>query len=89
MTDIPPQATGPVEAKTKAGAIATYAGAFVLFAILSATGNDPSFLPSWANTILLPLVPALLGFLASWLKAHKPGELSASALRAARGTSTF
>lgn len=86
MTDIPPQATGPVEAKTKAGALATYAGAFVLFAILGATGNDPSFLPAWASAVLLPLVPTLLGFLASWLKSHKPGEMSASALRAARGT---
>lgn len=88
MSDISAQATGPVEAKTKAGAIATYLAAFALFAVLTNTSTDLTFLPDWLETLIYPLLPTLVGFLASWLKAHKPGQLSASALRAARGTST-
>lgn len=91
MTDSPITASpaGPIEAKTKAGAIATYAAAFVLFAVLSATGANLTFLPGWLSTILLPLIPTAVGFLASWLKSHQPGQLSASALRAARGSATL
>jgi len=77
---------GPVESKTTAGALAAYAGAFVLFAILTSTATDLSFLPDWLETIIYPLVPALVGFLGAYVKAHKPGQLSVSALRAARRT---
>lgn len=82
----PAQPAGPVEAKTKAGAIATYVGAFLLFAILTSTATDLSFLPDWLETLLYPLLPTLAGFLGSYLKSHEPGKLSLSAIRAARRT---
>lgn len=78
--------TGPVEAKTTAAAYAAYAGAFVLFAILTNTATDLSFLPDWLETIIYPLVPALVAFLGAYMKSHKPGQLSDSALHAARRT---
>lgn len=78
---IPP--AGPVEEKTKAGAIAAYVGAFVVFAVLTNSSTDLTFLPDWLETIIYPLLPALISFLASWLKSHKPGRLSLSARRAA------
>jgi hypothetical protein len=77
---------GPVEEKTKAGAYATYAGAFVLFAILTNTATDLSFLPDWLETVLFPLVPALASWLGGYLKNHKPGRMSESAVRAVHQT---
>lgn len=78
--------TGPVESKTTAASYAAYAGAFVLFAILTSTATDLSFLPDWLETIVYPLVPALVALLGGYMKNHKPGQLSDSALRAARRT---
>lgn len=90
MTDVnvpmPADSSGAVESKTKAGALSAYAGAFVLFAILTSTATDLSFLPDWLETLLYPLVPALVAFLGSYLKSHQPGQLSLSALKAARRT---
>jgi hypothetical protein len=86
-TEAYPAPAGPVETKTKAGALATYAGAFVLFAILTNTATDLSFLPDWVETLIYPLIPALASFLGSYLKSHKPGQLSLSARRAARHAS--
>lgn len=83
-TEAHPSASGPIEAKTKVGAWATYAGAFVLFAILTNTATDLSFLPDWLEVVLYPAIPALASFLGSYLKAHKPGHLSFSARQAAR-----
>ncbi len=86
MTDAYP--TGPqpgpgrVEEKTKVGAYATYAGAFVLFAILTNTATDLSFLPDWLETLVYPLVPAAASWVGSYLKSHKPGRMSVSARRA-------
>lgn len=89
MTDAtvpePIDSTRP-ETKTTAGALATYVGAFTLFAILTSTATDLSFLPDWLETIIYPLAPAVIGFLGSYMKSHKPGQLSASALAAARRT---
>lgn len=78
-----PPPGGRVEEKTKAGALAAYIAAFVLFAILTSTATDLSFLPDWLETLLYPLIPAVVSFLASYLKNHKPGRLSLSAKRAA------
>lgn len=87
MTDAyptgPQPGPGKVEEKTKVGAIATYAGAFLLFAVLTNTATDLSFLPDWLETIIYPALPALASFLGSYLKSHKPGRLSLSARRAA------
>lgn len=77
---------GPVEEKTKFGAYVSYAGAFVLFTLLTSTTTDLSFLPDWLETVLYPLVPALASLAGSYYKTHKPGKLSLSALRAARTT---
>jgi predicted lysophospholipase L1 biosynthesis ABC-type transport system permease subunit len=85
MTTEPlPVANGPVETKTKAGALAAYVGAFVLFAVLTNTATDLSFLPDWVETIIYPLIPAIVAFLGAYLKSHKPGQLSQSARYAAR-----
>jgi hypothetical protein len=78
----PEPAPGKIEAKTKFGAYATYAGAFVLFAILTNTTTDLTFLPDWLETLIYPLVPALASFAGSYLKSHKPGAMSLSAKRA-------
>jgi len=83
LAEVPPSA-GPVEEKTKAGAIAAYVGAFTLFAILTSTETDLTVLPDWLETIIYPLLPALVGFLGSYLKSHKPGRMSLSGQRAAR-----
>jgi uncharacterized membrane protein YhdT len=80
--EAPPPA-GAVETKTKAGAIAAYVSAFLLFAVLTNSSTDLTFLPDWLETIIYPLLPALVSFLASYLKKHKPGQLSLSAKRAA------
>lgn len=79
-----PPPHGAVEEKTKAGAIAAYVGAFILFAVLTNSSTDLTFLPDWAETIIYPLLPAAVSFLASYLKSHKPGRLSLSAHRAAQ-----
>lgn len=73
---------GKVESKTKAGALVSYLGAFVLFAILTSTVTDLSFLPDWLETIVYPAVPSAAAFLGSYLKAHRPGAMSLSAKRA-------
>jgi hypothetical protein len=90
MTDAsspdPYQPAGPVEAKTRAGAYAAYAGGFLLLAILTTVCTDLSFLPDWLETLLYPLIPALIGFLGSYMKSHEPGRLSLSAIRASRRT---
>lgn len=90
MTDAslpdPTQPAGAIEEKTKAGAWAAYAGAFVLFAILTSTATDLSFLPDWLETLVYPVVPAVVALLGSYMKSHKPGKLSLSAIRAARRT---
>jgi uncharacterized membrane protein YhdT len=78
-----PPPAGAVEEKTKAGAIAAYVAAFVLFAVLTSSSTDLTSLPDWLETIIWPLLPALVSFLASYLKSHKPGKLSLSAKRAA------
>lgn len=83
----PPPDPGQVETKTKAGAWATYAGAFVLFAVLTNTATDLSFLPDWVETLLYPLIPAIASLVGSYLKSHKPGQLSRSAIEAAHRTS--
>lgn len=82
----PEPSPGRVEEKTKFGAYVSYAGAFVLFAILTNTATDLSFLPDWLETLVYPLVPALASFAGSYLKSHQPGRLSLSALRAAART---
>jgi hypothetical protein len=86
MTDAyptgPEPSPGKVESKTKAGALVSYAGAFVLFAILTNTATDLSFLPDWLETVIYPVVPALAAFLGSYLKNHRPGAMSLSAKRA-------
>jgi hypothetical protein len=83
----PPAApAGAVELKTKAAAWSAYGGAFILFAILTSTATDLSFLPDWVEVVLYPLVPTIVAFLGGYLKAHKPGHLSLSAVRAARGS---
>jgi hypothetical protein len=74
---------GPVETKTKAGALGAYAGAFVLLAVLTNTTTDLSFLPDWLETLVYPLLPTVVAFLAAYVKKHKPGQLSLSARRAA------
>lgn len=78
----PAPSPGRVEAKTTAGAWTTYAGAFVLFAILTNTATDLSFLPDWLEVVVYPAVPALASFLGSYLKSHRPSRLSLSARRA-------
>lgn len=83
----PQPSQGRVEEKTKAGAYVAYAGAFLLFAILTNTATDLSFLPDWVETLLYPLIPALASLLGSYLKNHKPGRMSRSAVAAVNRTS--
>jgi hypothetical protein len=75
---------GPVEEKTKAGALATLAGAFILFTVLSSVTTDMiASWPDWVETPLYSLILAGASFAGAYLKSHKPGRLSLSALRAA------
>lgn len=73
---------GSLEAKTKAGAWSAYFGAMVLFAVLTSTATDLTFLPDWVETLVYPAIPAAVALLGSWLKSHRPGQMSASAKRA-------
>lgn len=84
MPTAPLPTAGPVETKTKAGAYATYVGAVLVFAVLTNTTTDLSFLPDWVETLLYPLIPALASLLGSYMTSHKPGQMSASAQYAAR-----
>ncbi len=80
--EAPPAGGGAVETKTSAGAIWAYVGAMLLFAILTSTETDLTPLPDWLETFLYPIIPGLVGFLGSYLRSHKPGQMSSSAYRA-------
>jgi hypothetical protein len=84
----PEPADGPVEEKTKAGAWTTLAGAFILFTVLSSVTTDMiESWPDWIETPLYSVILAAASFTGAYLKSHKPGKLSLSALRAAARTS--
>lgn len=82
----PAPSPGRIEEKTKAGAWVAYVGAFVLFAVLTNTTTDLSFLPDWLETLVYPLIPALAGLVGAYLKNHKPGRMSRSAIAAVNRT---
>jgi hypothetical protein len=52
---VAPPPAGAVETKTKAGAIAAYVSALVLFALLTSTSTDLTFLPDWLETLIYPM----------------------------------
>lgn len=81
----PSTGVGAVEAKTKFGALGAYLGAFALLTVLSSTTTDMvADLPDWLETPVYSVLAAATAFLTAYLKNHKPGQLSLSALRAAR-----
>jgi len=85
MTTINPEPadTSKVEPKTKLGVLGFYLSAVVLLAITDASTADNNALlleavPDALEWFILPLVPALVGFAASYAAKHqwrvKPGE---------------
>lgn len=83
----PTTGAGPVESKTTFGAVGAYVGAFLLLTVLSSTSTDMIHdWPDWIETPVYALIAGATAFLSAYLKSHKPGKLSLSALRAARRT---
>ncbi len=75
MQEIPTSASPMLERKVKAAAAGSYLGSVALLAVLQAVNSDLSlidFLPDWAETILVPLVPAAITTVAGWAAKHTP-----------------
>ena len=68
-----PADTGKVEPKVKVSAVAQYLAGLVLVALVSGLqdGNLISFLPDWVSTIVAPLIPSALAFLAAYNARHQ------------------
>jgi len=68
-----PADTSKTEPKVKVGTIVTYLAGLVLFAVLTGVqqGNLVDFLPDWASSVLAPLIPAALSFLAAYNTRHQ------------------
>lgn len=68
-----PADTGKTEPKVKVSAVAQYLVGLVLVAVVSGAmdGNLVSLLPDWASSILLPILPAVAGWLAAYNTRHQ------------------
>lgn len=70
-----PPAKGPVEKKVAWASVGTYLGLVVLLAVVNAVNADATLisgLPDWLETLLLPLVPAMVSFLGGYTAKHTP-----------------
>jgi hypothetical protein len=65
----------PVEKKVKAGAAASYLGLLALLTVLQAVKADLDlieFLPDWAESLTIPLLPGLVTYVAGYVAKHTP-----------------
>lgn len=75
--DIKPYPSAPVEAKVKTTTLATYLTTFGLTVLVYVVQNVDhalllGFLPRWAESLLLPMVPSLIIFVTGWATRHTP-----------------
>ncbi len=74
MQDVP-AGRPPVEWKVKAAAVGSYLGSVGVLAVLQAVNSDLSlldWLPDWAETIVIPLIPTAITAAAAWGARHTP-----------------
>jgi VIT1/CCC1 family predicted Fe2+/Mn2+ transporter len=67
-------ANAPIEQKVKSATAATFVVALLL-AVLNSVVADSSLLnplPAWLQALVIPVVPALVTFLAGWQAKHSP-----------------
>lgn len=79
--------SGPVERKTKMATVFTYLVSLGFMGLLNWVNRADLIagMPDALEAFIAPLVPAATTFLASYLTAHRTGELSDSAVAALRG----
>lgn len=68
-----PADTGKVEPKVKTSALVQYIVGLVLTAVISGAmdGNLVAFLPDWASSILIPVLPTAAALLAAYRARHQ------------------
>lgn len=76
VTSPEPANTRAVEPKVKAATVGSYLAGVLGLALVNAfTGNDNELivavLPDWVEAFVLPIIPALVAFLASWNASHQ------------------
>lgn len=65
----------PIETKVKAGTAATYLASVAALAVIGAVSDTPlliSGLPDLLESIILPVLPALVAFFAAYKAKHTP-----------------
>lgn len=70
-----PPAKRPVEKKVTVGAVLAYLGGLAVMAVLNAVSTDQgliSALPAWAESLVVPIVPAVISFVGGWFAKHTP-----------------
>lgn len=77
MAPIPtgPAKSAPVEKKVTWGAVLAYLGGLAVMAVLNAVGSDTGLvasLPAWAESLVVPILPAVLSFVGGWFARHTP-----------------
>ena len=73
ISDPLPADTGKAEPKVTVSAVVQYIVGLVLVAVVSGVqdGNLVSFLPDWAATVLAPVLPVVLAWVASYNTRHQ------------------
>lgn len=65
----------PVEKKVTWSAVLAYLGGLAVMAVLNAVATDDgliSALPAWAESLVVPIVPAVISFVGGWFAKHTP-----------------
>jgi hypothetical protein len=84
MTD-PVNGSGKTEVKVKAATIGAYLASTAGLVFLANTATDfVESLPDWLETIVYPVIPAAITFLAGYQAKSKAGSLARSTIDAAR-----
>lgn len=77
--------SGKTEVKVKAATIGAYLASTAGLIFLSNTATDfVKALPDWAETIVYPMIPAAITYLAGYQAKSKAGALAQSTIDAAR-----
>jgi hypothetical protein len=78
---------GKTETKTWAATLAAFVLSLAGLTVLTSVDSDMiKSLPDWLETPAYSLLSAAIVYLTAFNTAHKPGQLSLSALKAARAT---
>ncbi len=65
----------PVEKKVTWSSVLAYLGGLAVMAVLNAVATDEgliSALPAWLESLVVPIVPAVIAFVGGWFAKHTP-----------------